>query len=572
MKLLSKIDIISPKITLYYKSALIHPSIFSGILSLIYYILMVCCGVYYLLGFFRRENSTAFFFNRYVEDSGNFSINSSAMFNFIQIYDTYHRENIVEIDFDSLRIIGIEKTIDTYSSNPDLINYNHWIYGKCNNDTDTKDIGYLITFNDYFQSACIRKYYNKNDGKYYDTTDINFKWPVLSRGCSNLDSTYYGIIVEKCKNDSLRINFDKKYCKSDLEINEYMAHVSIKLQFIDHFADVYNYYEPLTKYFREVTNGLFSETYTTNHLNFNPAIVETHTGFIFEKTNEKYAYFFEQNEKITSSTGNSGIYIAFYFWMQNSMQYYVRTYQLLQDALSSVGGITKIILSVANVINYIASYYVMLIDSEELFITQNESFREEINKKNTIEKQIKKDIDNINPKKKFHLYNNYKYRKNNPLSINNCMSKENPAYSKSTREIFGIYSNRNNMEKDNKKDKNKYLFYNKNNYFVGNNYFYYERKEQNNKSEIEQMNLSNSIKTNLKNNIIHIKIKDNINDKFNKNKFNFCKFLSYVISCCKNNQEMSYVKELRYKILSEETIIQSYLNLKEMNKLSKFIK
>ena len=35
---------------------------------------------------------------------------------------------------------------------------------------------------------------------------------------------------------------------------------------------------------------------------------------------------------------------------------------------------------------------------------------------------------------------------------------------------------------------------------------------------------------------------------------------------------MNYAEELRYKILSEETIIQSYLNLKEMNKLSKFVK
>ena len=35
---------------------------------------------------------------------------------------------------------------------------------------------------------------------------------------------------------------------------------------------------------------------------------------------------------------------------------------------------------------------------------------------------------------------------------------------------------------------------------------------------------------------------------------------------------MKYVEELRYQILSEETIVRSYLNLREMNKLSEFLK
>ena len=581
MELLSKIDLISPPITLYYKGKPLHPSIFSGILTIISYILMAALALYYLILYLQKENSTAFFYNRYVEYAGNFPINSSSMFNFLQIYDTLEGDSAKEIDYDLVRFIGIEKTIDTYTSNTELTNYDHWIYGKCNNDSDTKGISHLINFKDYYNSACIRKYYNKTVGKYYETNDINFRWPILINGSSNQQNSFYGIILEKCKNDSLRVNLENKYCKSDSEINEYMTHTSIKLQLLDHYADVLNYKDPFTKYFYTVTNGLFSESYTTNHLNFNPAIIKTHSGIIKERTDQKYAYFFDQNEKLTASSGNTGIYIAFYFWMQNTMQYYERKYELLQDALSSIGGITRLILSVANIINYIYSRYIILIDSEELFINQNENnFKETINNKNVVEKQIKKDVGNPNPPRRGRFYNNYQYQNNNILSNSNCMSKENVNYAKLSKENIEVYSKRDKLEKNEKKNQNKYLVYNKNNYLIGNNYFYYERKQPNQIREIKQANplfseKNYNLKNDINNNDKYIQEENNINDigeKCNKSEINFCKFLSYIICCGKNNKKMRYVEELRYKILSEETIAQNYFNLKEMNKLSEFLK
>ena len=121
------------------------------------------------------------------------------MFNFLQVSKN---DEAVEIDFDSVRFIGLEITIDMYNSDSDLTKYNHWIYGKCNNDTDIEGIedrSYLIYFNfiEYSKSACIRKYYNKTTGKYYETNDINFRRPSIDRGCANKGATYYGIVVEK---------------------------------------------------------------------------------------------------------------------------------------------------------------------------------------------------------------------------------------------------------------------------------------------------------------------------------------------------------------------------------------
>ena len=63
-------------------------------------------------------------------------------------------------------IIGIELTLDLYQEDNDLTKYNHWLYGPCNNSTDIEGIRKLITFDHFTESACIRKYYIKEDKIY----------------------------------------------------------------------------------------------------------------------------------------------------------------------------------------------------------------------------------------------------------------------------------------------------------------------------------------------------------------------------------------------------------------------
>ena len=85
---LKKIDMISPPITLFYKGENSHSSIFSGVLSLIYYIVIFIFGVYYSIEFIEKKNPTAYYFKRYVEDTGNYPVNASSMFHFIQMMET----------------------------------------------------------------------------------------------------------------------------------------------------------------------------------------------------------------------------------------------------------------------------------------------------------------------------------------------------------------------------------------------------------------------------------------------------------------------------------------------------
>ena len=158
-------DFLSPTITLYYKGERIHPSFFAGILTIAVYFICLIFGIFYFLKFFYKLSPTVYYYNRFIEDAGEFPMNSSSLFGFIQILDTENNTPDV-VNFNMVTIIGIELTLDLYQEDNDLTKYNHGLYGPCNNSTDIEGIRDLITFDHFTESACIRKYYNKEDKKY----------------------------------------------------------------------------------------------------------------------------------------------------------------------------------------------------------------------------------------------------------------------------------------------------------------------------------------------------------------------------------------------------------------------
>ena len=92
-----------------------------------------------------------------------------------------------------------------------------------------------------------------------------------------------------------------RVCKTPEYIEEYVYSSYVRFILIDNYADVLNYKNPLTKYLFAVTNGVFSGTFTTNHLNFNPAQVITDNGIFVENIKEEVSYIYSFNEKITSN-------------------------------------------------------------------------------------------------------------------------------------------------------------------------------------------------------------------------------------------------------------------------------
>ena len=81
----------------------------------------------------------------------------------------------------------------------------------------------------------------------------------------------------------------------------------------------------------------------------------------------------EDGSKIIKSTG---IVSCFYFWMQNRLQYYERNYKRLQDIMSDIGGLSRVVLIIAIFINALVSNYVILLDTEDLALSINKEEKE----------------------------------------------------------------------------------------------------------------------------------------------------------------------------------------------------
>ena len=359
---LESLDLISPKLTLYYKKKSSHSSFIGGILTILAYTTILAISIYFSLDIIQHNNPTAFYFNKFVEDAGYFPLNSSSMFHFFQM--SLENNEVDVVDFDAITIIGIQELIGTYTENNDLSLYDHWIYGKCDKSKDINGLESIVeTFTHFEESGCIRKFFNHTTQKYYNTDEDEFIYPSVDKGCSHPNRTFYGIIIERCRNTTLRTT----PCKTDQEINQYIStHVGLEMELIDQFIDVTNYKTPYSKYFYKITNGLFDSTFSTNHLNFNPSSVKTHNGLMFDHIYDETSYIFDQNEKITQDTGNTGIYCAFYFWMQNRMQLYERSYKRLQDVIASAGGTTKLITVIASILNFLYNKFVTILDTESM--------------------------------------------------------------------------------------------------------------------------------------------------------------------------------------------------------------
>ena len=263
-----KADFISPSITFYHKGYLSHPSILSGILSIISFILILSIAIYFSLDIIQRQNPTVFYFKRFIEDAGTFPFNSSSFFHFLSLKVNGEFRN-GGMDFKSFRVIGIETYFQVYSSDRNLTKLNHWLYGYCNNETDTIGISNLIKYDFFQKSACIRKYYNAEEQKYYDVGDPKFRWPAIAKGTFHSDSIqqFYSIIVERCEEETLNLILgENNICKSDDEVKEVIGFNSAShLFFIDNYVDVSNYKSPNTKFFYRIENALQIGSYPINH-------------------------------------------------------------------------------------------------------------------------------------------------------------------------------------------------------------------------------------------------------------------------------------------------------------------
>jgi hypothetical protein len=214
--------------------------------------------------------------------------------------------------------------------------------------------------------------------------------------------------------------------QKNIELNEYFKYGAIHFYFIDQYIDVLNYEEPNRKYFYRIENKISKDSLSQNHLNFNPSIVKTYNGLLWEHKDIENSYVFERNDVIMTQyspesdnemkpissdkneninefeaqmenkelkmednemdINNDVIYMAYYFWLENRIQDYIRNYKKLQDILSNIGGIYQVIIIIAGIINNFYNNYITLCDTQLLIFSIHSNFAEEKNnKRNTLE-------------------------------------------------------------------------------------------------------------------------------------------------------------------------------------------
>ena len=525
---IKRLDYLSPPVTFYHQGLLSHSSILSGIISVFAIIVIIFFSIYFLLDLINKKEPKTFSFNSFIEDSGIFPINASSLFHFISMASLSTDFVNDGVDFTTFNIIGFEEYYETYLSNKNLSNFDHWLYGRCSNQTDTEKISHLINFEYFERSACIRKYFSKIDQKYYNTGDPKFKWPVISHGTNNKNYGLYNIIIERCQNNIIKLILGEGYeCLKRAEFEEIYRNFTIYgeafIYFINHYVDILNYKNPYTKYFYMIESFLKKNSYIANHLNFNPSIVKTHNGLILDKMKENKAHIYDRNDIFIMD--KSDIFLAYIFWLKNSMFYNIRIYKRIQDIISSIGGVYQFITIISIYINSLYNHYIVLSDTENLLYS---SLHTEKHINNKIEKG-KENVENTKIKELDKEKNNTK-NKNLTQKIKN----EKP--------------NRNlkNIKINNSQSSNFIVSLDKFNDKANTNM---EMNNPNNNNKIKDSNFEN-------NRTVKRKIT------------NFFGYLLYEISCKKKNHYFKVYNDFRIKIISEEHLIRNHLDVYNLLKIT----
>lgn len=357
---ISQLDFFSPAITLFFSGNNRHQNVVSGIIAILSVIALLIFCILFLTELFNRKNPTAYFYNKTIDDVGTFPLNSSSMFHYVGI-------GYKKIDLRALRVFSTYKYINEYMEDQDLSQFSHWIYNNCNKSDADGQPEVLANLTAFENSACIEQSWSVEDQRYYYKNEEGFRWPELVKGASNINLYQsFGVYIQKCKNMTGKV-LHKTDCYSNEKIHDYIvAAKNTELYVADHVIDVGNYKTPSKKYFFKITNGMFDYSFSANHLNFNPVLVQTNNGLIFDKIVSDYSFLFYQNEKITMETGDTGIICCFYYWIQNNLQVYQRTYKKLTETLGNIGGMFQIIVGVANLLNFLFNDYQIVLDSFSL--------------------------------------------------------------------------------------------------------------------------------------------------------------------------------------------------------------
>ena len=385
----------------------------------------------------------------------------------------------------------------------------------------------MITQKYLTKSACIKKYFDSKEQKYYDLNESKYKVPKIEHGTTNFTLSFYSIIIEDCDDDSLKLIFnDNKKCKK--ENNTYIQNIIkngfINFHFIDHEVQNDDYFRPITKFFNIIDNKLSKDNYIINNLYFNPIILfSNYHRFFDDKLISNYSYTLDRNiENIKEKNNEKNIYIGYYLRLSSRMNLYYREHLTLFDAISNIGGVSNVIISIFFFINKIFNNYAIYSNSKELF---NFSIKQSKNNKTKIKL------------KNLLLNNNFDSSKTLSPSLNEKIQNSN-------------IDKKNSSKVENKTNENDETLSGNQN--ICNDVY------------IKEKDYRNSITS-----IINEKDKKNFNKRKNekKEKLRFCEYFIFKISCGKINGELQLYEFIRIKVVSIENLLNNYLKINDLIKV-----
>ena len=464
--MLNNIDFLSPSITLFYFEKRSHTSKIGGFLVLLMVSLSFVYAIYNFYITFGHKKVTAIFYKQFEWEDRYYSLNSSSIFNFFQIYSTENGGY-----FDEYNPKYLHSYI-TYShtgfKESELDKYDHWVFDKCQKEENELglNLSLLFSINNFTNSACIRYYYKNTDKKYYSIESNEFVWPHLESGNTRKDNIYLTTTVQKCTNNSV-INSLFGECPPQKEIDEYInKYISIYFYFIDTQINPLNYKNPIQKYLNTIISIIGSNhTFVENYIHFSPLKLKTKEGEIISTTYENSSFYFDSNTRGSASNSEEYFKLAkYYYIMENTAQIYERRYYNIIDLLSQIGGLIQALHYTFFWLNYLYNKFIIASDTNKLFFHVKES-KDYINWLEQ-KKEIKKNIQTKTEKIRL--------------------------FSKTNKEInkIGVVNNKNENIIDNKDDNNKNL---KSKFFINELIKNNLKHEQNSLSLISHNNNRNFI-------------------------------------------------------------------------------
>ena len=530
---IKKLDLLSPKITLYYKDYDSHASMISGILNIISFFILLSFSGYFISSLIKKEEPKTIFFNNYKEDIGIYEVNSSSFFHFLSIEEKGRKFINKGFDFSKFKIIGFNTYFESYLYSKYRLHFDHWIYGKCKNENYTKEIKdkNLDNYEFFGDSACISKYYSHNDKKYFNFGEIGFKWPEIAHGKNNKNNKFYNIIIGKCDEDILKLILgeDEDYkCENESTIKNFIESETprtFNLYFKDNYINILNYNNPISNYFNLIENLMNFDKYSINNLNFIHSSIQTDVGIFHDNIIENISYSFDRNEEQLKDRKNFDAFLGYRFLLNNLGFFYERDYKKIQDCISNLGGVYNAVNIVFFMINLIINKYITISDTQLLLNTS-------VNIKPNFGK-----ISNRNSVSK-----NFDQKLTSDFSYNKIDNFRNKFIDK-IEDKKGIYNTQEITSKDNT--------------------FITSKEDTKDKNIVEDLNQYSNINISFD----KTKLRTNKTKEINEKYFKFISYIFYKYTCGKKYEFYSIYENFRMKILNEENLMRQNLNINNILKI-----